>query len=41
MTDLAIEILKQYGVAGLIVVSVLFFSGWIVHRILGHFMSQY
>jgi len=39
MEEIASGVLKSYGIAGLIAVSVLGFSGWIVHKIVTHFME--
>ena len=40
MDKIGIEILRNYGIAGMIVASVLVFCGWIIHKILNHFMQN-
>ena len=40
MTELATQALKDYGIVGFIVVTVLLFCGWLFHKTLIHFMKS-
>lgn len=40
MEQIAREVLTNYGIAALIIVSVLGFCGWIIHRVLNYFMEN-
>lgn len=40
MAEFGLEALKSYGMAGFIILSVLGFSAWILHKVLVHFMGS-
>lgn len=40
MEELGLSIFEKYGLIGLSVTACLMFCGWIVHRILSHFMRE-
>lgn len=40
MEEISLQVLKNYGLIGFIILSVLLFSGWIVNKIITHFLAK-